>query len=296
MIAGVVSKDSRLCEMIIAEAKARGAGVRVFDSLSAVQESDLDIVFIDWLADDTAQSFCRPSHDSSHTVVILLPKSQQRLTSRLIDAGASDVLLLPVQSQEIGAEFDDLTHGVRPGLPAEQRQRFDRSIGQRLVGNSGVFKRALIELQKAALSDANVLLLGKTGTGKEGFARVIHDVSWRYQYPYIAQDLGALPATLLESELFGHVRGAFTGAAQANSGRLQSVRAGTLLLDEIGNLDMGVQSKLLRALEAREFYPLGSHKPVQFNGRLICATSVNLDEAVRNARFREDLLSRIDQI
>ncbi|MEK7404678.1 MAG: sigma 54-interacting transcriptional regulator, partial [Acidobacteriota bacterium] len=147
----------------------------------------------------------------------------------------------------------------------------------------------------AARSEANVLLTGETGTGKEGFARTIHRLSRRCGNPLVAVNVMEIPATLLEGELFGYQRGAFTGAERDHLGRFEEVHGGTLLLDEIGHAPAELQVKLLRVIEQREFRRLGASRPVRFEGRLISATSVNLEEAANEGRFRRDLLGRVNQ-
>jgi transcriptional regulator with PAS, ATPase and Fis domain len=141
-----------------------------------------------------------------------------------------------------------------------------------------------------------VLITGESGTGKELVARAIHALSPRSREPWVAVNCGAIPPNLLESELFGHVRGAFTGAVQNRMGRFQSAGQGTLLLDEISDLPFDLQSKLLRALQQRTFEPVGSSQPVQLNARIIAATNQNLEQAVEEKRFRQDLFYRLNVI
>lgn len=150
-------------------------------------------------------------------------------------------------------------------------------------------------MKRAARCDANVLLVGETGTGKEMVARGIHRLSRRAAGLYLAVNCASLPETLLESELFGHAKGAFTGAQTARPGRFEAVGAGTLLLDEIGDLESALQMKLLRVIEQREFQRVGENTTLKFHGRLICATSIDLGRAVERGGFRRDLLGRVDQ-
>jgi DNA-binding NtrC family response regulator len=153
--------------------------------------------------------------------------------------------------------------------------------------------RLVLSLRNA---DSTVLITGESGTGKELVARAIHALSPRSAHPWVAVNCAAIPANLLESELFGHVRGAFTGAVQNRVGRFQSVGFGTLLLDEISELPLDLQSKLLRALQQRTFEPVGSSQPVQLNARIIAATNQNLERAVEEKRFRQDLYYRLNVI
>ena len=153
--------------------------------------------------------------------------------------------------------------------------------------------RLVLSLRNA---DSTVLITGESGTGKELVARAIHGLSPRSGQPWVAVNCGAIPPSLLESELFGHVRGAFTGAVQNRVGRFQTAASGTLLLDEISDLPFDLQSKLLRALQQRTFEPVGSSQPVQLNARIIAATNQNLELAVEEKRFRQDLFYRLNVI
>ncbi|NBV49600.1 sigma-54-dependent Fis family transcriptional regulator [bacterium] len=145
-------------------------------------------------------------------------------------------------------------------------------------------------------TDSNVLITGESGTGKEVVARAIHDLSPRKKMPWVAVNCGAIPATLLESELFGHVKGAFTGATQNRVGRFQLAGNGTLFLDEIGDLSLDLQAKMLRAIQQKVYEPVGSAHSVYLNARIIAATNKNLEEAVKEKRFREDLFYRLNVI
>jgi DNA-binding NtrC family response regulator len=154
--------------------------------------------------------------------------------------------------------------------------------------------RALIE--RAAPTDANVLILGENGTGKEIVAREIHRLSRRGDKPMVSIDLGATSETLFDSELFGHVKGAFTGAAGERMGRLKAADGSTLFLDEIGNLPLHLQPKLLTALEQRQVVPVGSNRAVPIDVRVIAATNLTADQLSDTNRFREDLLFRLNTI
>ena len=151
-------------------------------------------------------------------------------------------------------------------------------------------------VHKAAPTDANVLITGENGTGKELVARELHRQSGRHDEVFLAVDLGAIPDSLFESELFGHIKGAFTDASRDRTGRFQAASGGTLFLDEIGNLPLHLQSKLLSVLEQRLVTPVGSDRPVKIDVRLICASNRPLREMVADGTFREDLLYRINTV
>lgn len=172
-----------------------------------------------------------------------------------------------------------------------KRYKFDQ-----IIGKSEPIQQALGLVERVADSDATVLISGESGTGKELIARAIHYNSNRAKNPFVAINCGAIPAELLESELFGHAKGAFTGAIAHRIGRFEQADSGTLFLDEIGDLNPSLQVKILRALQERKFEPVGSTKTVHVNVRVLAATNVHLEEAVAQGKFREDLYYRLNVI
>jgi formate hydrogenlyase transcriptional activator len=165
---------------------------------------------------------------------------------------------------------------------------------EEIVGNSPALLAVLEQVEKVAATDSSVLILGETGTGKELFARAIHSRSARKHRPLVKVNCGAIAAGLVESELFGHVKGAFTGALQKRTGRFELADGGTLFLDEVGELPLDTQVKLLRVLQEREFEPVGSSRTVRVDVRVIAATNRDLEEAAGAGRFRADLLYRLN--
>jgi len=161
------------------------------------------------------------------------------------------------------------------------------------VGSSSKFQALLHQINMVAPSDCTVLVQGETGTGKEVVARAVHEASPRRQNRFVAVNCAAIPSALLESELFGHERGAFTGAVCQTIGRFQAADSGTLFLDEIGELPLELQPKLLRALQEQQFERLGSNRPVQVNVRIVAATNQDLWRMVQERRFRADLYYRL---
>lgn len=183
----------------------------------------------------------------------------------------------------------------------ESRKSGDMDLSQRspelfrsLVGNSRSVRHVRQLIQQVANTDANVLILGESGTGKEVVARNVHYYSVRRDRPFVPINCGAIPAELLESELFGHEKGAFTGAISSRQGRFELAENGTLFLDEIGDMSLHMQVKLLRVLQERTFERVGSNKTITANVRIIAATHRNLEEAIREGRFREDLYYRLN--
>src|SRR6266581_4572984 len=174
------------------------------------------------------------------------------------------------------------------------RQQLDARFGmENVVGESGAMKEVLEAVQTVAPSAATVLLQGESGTGKELIAKVIHQLSPRARQPMVAVHCAALSPTLLESELFGHEKGSFTGAHERRVGRFEQAQGGTLFLDEIGEIDASTQVKLLRFLGERTFERVGSNKTLSANVRVIAATNKNLEESVKAGSFREDLFFRL---
>jgi len=164
------------------------------------------------------------------------------------------------------------------------------------IGESEEMKKVFSTIQKVAETDASVLILGENGTGKELVARALHKYSQRKNEIFIGVDLGAVTETLFESEMFGHVKGAFTDAKTDRPGRFEVASGGTIFLDEIGNLPLPIQAKLLRVLELREVTRVGSSKPTKFDVRLICATNMPLQKMIAEGNYREDLLYRINTV
>ncbi|HEX8756120.1 MAG TPA: sigma-54 dependent transcriptional regulator [Steroidobacteraceae bacterium] len=162
------------------------------------------------------------------------------------------------------------------------------------TGNSPAVRDAAALIRQVAAHDSTVLILGESGTGKEVAARAIHDLSPRRNRPFVAVNCGAIPSELLESELFGHEKGSFTGAISARKGRFEIAEGGTLFLDEIGDMSPSMQVKLLRVLQERVFERVGNHVPTRCNVRIIAATHRNLDESITRGTFREDLFHRLN--
>ena len=180
---------------------------------------------------------------------------------------------------------------------AQLHQRLDRKFSfEGIVGNSVALNHVLDQVRQVAPSKATVMLYGDTGTGKELIAQMVHQNSDRSRAAFIPVHCAAIPANLLESELFGHEKGAFTGAAERRIGRFEAADGGTLFLDEIGEIDAPTQVKLLRFLETRSFERLGSLKPIQVDVRLVCATNRDLKQLVEKGEFREDLYYRLNVV
>ena len=169
-------------------------------------------------------------------------------------------------------------------------------MSETIIGNSAATQDLLTLIGAIAPTEASVLITGESGAGKELVAQGIHDKSLRSAHPFVAVNYGAIPAELLESELFGHKKGSFTGAISDHVGRVQSAHAGTLFLDEIGDMPMAMQVKLLRVLQEKVVVPVGSNKPIHVDIRVVAATHRNLEEEIKAGRFRADLYYRINVV
>ena len=198
--------------------------------------------------------------------------------------GAADFVTKPFDNRELVRTLERLLPKARP------------AAGPLLAGDSPKLRAALDVSRRFAATNINVLLSGETGTGKEVFARTIHAASKLADGPFVPVDCSTLSESLFESELFGHERGAFTGAVASRAGRFEQAQGGTLFLDEIGNLAMPMQAKLLRVLQERTFVRVGGREQLRLNVRIVSATHVDLRQAIRDGRFREDLYYRLNEV
>ena len=238
--------------------------------------------------------------DADAAVVIITAHGAVSIAVEAIKAGASDFVAKPWSNERLAATVRSAAALRRSRMEARiergRASELAHSGETPLLGNSAAMERVRILIDRAAPTDANVLILGENGTGKEIVAREIHRLSRRSGHPMVSVDLGATAETLFESELFGHVKGAFTGAEGDRIGRLKAADRSTLFLDEIGNLPLHLQPKLLTALEQREVVPVGSNKTIPIDVRVVAATNVSADKLADEKRFRQDLLFRLNTI
>jgi len=232
------------------------------------------------------------------TVVMMSGEGERRDALQAMSLGAFDFFQKPVDPAELRvilARALERRRLIDENRELRERAREDATFGK-LLGKSAVMRRLFREIEKVAPSDVTVLIQGESGTGKELVAHSIHAGSSRRDRPFVAVNVSALPESLAEAELFGHERGAFTGAIASRPGWFELAHGGTLFLDEDGTLSPGVQAKLLRALESREIERVGGRRPIPVDFRLISATNEDLEERVRQGTFREDLFYRINTI
>jgi len=235
---------------------------------------------------------------SPETKVIIVSGNELRENAmKAVAAGAYDFCQKPVDIELLALIID---RAVRlHDLEAENRQlseRASRSPMDGIIGNSPQIQKVFRSVERIAQTDVSVLLLGESGTGKELFAQAIHRLSSRASKPFIAINCAAIPETLLESELFGYEKGAFTGAVKQTIGKFESANRGTLFLDEIGDLPLAMQVKLLRFLQNQVIERIGGRQEIRVDARIICATNQDLDALMKEGRFREDLYYRLNEV
>ena len=265
--------EEHLPELLLWSLEPRGAGVKKCVALlDALRESDLD------------------------TLVVILSRDARKSTAmRLMEAGAYDYFVQPADFDVLRPILERAVEKLRTErenrILRDQLQRKD-SLGS-LIGGSEAMRGVFDLLRRIAASATTICIRGESGTGKELVAHAIHDLSDRRTRPFISVNCAALPETLMEAELFGYERGAFTGATDTKEGRIELAQRGTLFLDEIGTLTPTLQSKLLRVLEEHSLVRLGGKRVIRVDFRLLTATNEDLEELVRQQRFREDLYYRI---
>ena len=291
----IIDDDIFICKTIQKQLKNKGFHTEIAFSgnagLRLLKKNSFDLVLCDFrLPDKDGMEILREIKrmDSGIPVVIITAYADVRMAVKLMKQGAYDYMTKPLQHEEIVSLAKQLSGAAGQKSPADISEEF-------LVGKSSAFKQAVKFAEKVAPTNMSVLIEGETGTGKEYVARFIHRNSARKNKPFIAVDCGAIPKELAGSELFGHVKGSFTGAIENKTGVFQQANGGTLFLDEIGNLSYGVQVQLLRSLQEKTVTRIGENNPVKTDVRVIAATNENLNEQVEKNRFREDLLHRINE-
>jgi DNA-binding NtrC family response regulator len=269
------------------------------EAMKHIQNPNLDVVLSDMkmpgMGGDGLLVRCRADRPDV-PVIVVTAHGTIKSAVKSVSAGAADYLSKPFEPEE-------LEIAVHNAINLRDIQRENQNLkatvnqalaGKQLLGESTATRQLLEEIQKVAPYKTNVLITGESGTGKELVARSIHNLGPRRDRPWVAINCSAVPHDLMESELFGYVKGAFTGATQTRLGRLEQAQSGTLFLDEIGDLDLALQTKMLRVLQEREFSPVGSDQLRKVDVRILAATNRDLKEMVREGKFREDLFYRLD--
>ena len=228
---------------------------------------------------------------SKAAVIMITAYGDIDLAVRSLKEGAADFVVKPWHNEKLIQTIKD-TLAKNQGLPVTSTSDFQ----QGMIGNSAIMQDIFHKTMKIAPTDANILILGENGTGKDLIAKAIHDHSLRKDKPFIKVDVGALTDSLFESELFGHKKGAFTDAREDRIGRFEAAHGGTVFLDEIGNISLVQQAKLLSVLQNRTVIRLGTNEQIPVNIRLICATNLPLNELANEQKFRKDLIYRINTV
>jgi two-component system response regulator GlrR len=267
----------------------------------AVAAEAFDLAVIDLqLVDQDGISLMQELHLTSPGMPAIILTAHGSIESAVeaMKRGAYTYLTKPFDARELALQVERALENQR--LTAEisrlkglLTERYDF---KNIVARSEQMQRVLEVVSRIAINDSTVYIHGESGTGKEVIARAVHLASGRNDKPFVAVNCAALPETLLESALFGHEKGAFTGAIRSSKGLFAQAHEGTIFLDEIGDMPLSIQAKFLRVLQERQFYPVGSERPLEVDVRVIVATNKNLEELVRQAQFREDLFYRIHVI
>lgn len=298
----VVDDEEDLCELLALRLQHEGFSVTTCAgskrALEVLESSSVDAILLDLRLEEESglDLLTQALHRSADLPIIMLTAhGTDELAVEAMKRGAYGFLTKPFDDHEL---VQELRHAVDHSHLKREVAGLRRMIGggnglPRLLGTSPSISEAREVIARAAATEATVLILGESGTGKEVAARTLHELSPRHDRPFVALNCGALPGDLLESELFGHVRGAFTGAVREKEGLFAAAHEGTLFLDEIGDAPLDVQVKLLRVLQERSFIPVGATEARAADVRLVAATNRDLIQNVREGRFREDLYYRL---
>ena len=236
--------------------------------------------------------------DAEALVIVMTAYSSVDSAIAALRKGAYDYVTKPFVNEDL---LQSIKNAIRQRELFGENRALRRELNERysfseIIGTSEALQNVFRLIEKVAATTTNILIQGESGTGKELVARAIHHHSSRANKPFLAVNCGALPETLLESELFGHTKGAFTGAVAAKPGLFRSAEGGTVFLDEIGEVSLPMQVRLLRALQEHEVTPIGASVPIKFDARIIAATNRDLEKEVEAQRFREDLFYRLNVI
>lgn len=301
----IVDDDQSMCELIQTDLKSRGIQsewrLNAEDAIRLTKEGQFDVILTDLqMPGLNGLALCERivSNRPDIPVVVMTAFGSMETAVAAIRVGAYDFVSKPVEMDMLALTLE---RAIQHRSLSEQVRMLSDRVQQstrysKLIGESPVMQRLFDELRRVADTDASVLITGESGTGKELVAKALHEQSRRRSKPFVAINCAALPETLLESELFGHKRGAFTDAVSDKRGLFVQADGGTLFLDELGEFPLTLQPKLLRALEGRTVRPVGGETEIPFDVRLIAATNRDLESAVEEKRFREDLYFRINVI
>lgn len=301
----VIDDERNMVELLQADLQLRGFKVSGFTSaaeaLDALLASDAQVVLTDLhMPGVNGLQLCERvvANRPDIPVVVMTAFGSMETAIEAIRAGAWDFVTKPVEMELLAVVLD---RAIRHHRLQEEIRRLTETPEstdhfEELIGSSPAMQKLFDQIRKIAPTSANVLITGESGTGKELVARAIHKNSSRKDGPFIAINCAAIPENLLESELFGHAKGAFTDARADRKGLFQQAQGGTMLLDEIGDFPLALQAKLLRAMEQRTVRPVGGDNEIPFDARILTATNRDLEAAVEEGRYREDFYFRINVI
>jgi DNA-binding NtrC family response regulator len=301
----LVDNEEGLCRMMEAVLSDNGYAVtaytRSFEAAEAFQAGQFDLLVTDIKMPgmDGLELLQKVKQkDASIPVIMVTAYATVEMSIQALRKGAYDMLTKPFEPEELLYRVKNALQHTR--LIEENRELREELVGRfqfdNIIGASSSLKEVLEKVEKLAVRDTSVLITGESGTGKELIAQAVHYNSPRKEKKFVAINCGALPASLLESELFGYKKGAFTGATENRRGLLETADGGTLFLDEAGNLPMGVQKTLLRFLQEQEFNRIGDPTPTKVDVRIISATNAEMKTAVKSGEFREDLYYRLNVV
>ncbi|MBI4368770.1 MAG: sigma-54-dependent Fis family transcriptional regulator [Elusimicrobia bacterium] len=270
------------------------------EALTLAESQTIHAVILDWLLEGTTGHQTLRSlheHDPLSAVLILTGSADIEHAVAAVKAGAADYITKPVRQDELVLRLEKALkeRELKAQVESLQAEIKSQRSQAHFIADSSLAKELLGQIKKVASTEMTVILQGESGTGKELLARLLHEQSPRRDGPIVAIDCGAIPEALLEAELFGHERGAFTDARARKTGLIELASGGTLFLDEITNMPPSMQAKLLRALENKTIRRLGGKKDIPMDARVICATNKKLDAAVAEGLFRQDLFFRLNQ-
>jgi two-component system response regulator HydG len=301
----IIDDDKSMCDMLAAGLKRRGfepvCAISAAEALDLITAQDFDVLVTDLnMRGINGIELCQRAvaNRPDVPVIVITAFGSMETAVAAMRAGAYDFIAKPVDMDALEFALD---RGIGHHRLRTEVKRLREVLAATqgcgdMIGSSAAMQRVYDLVERVSPTDASVLIAGESGTGKELVARALHKRSPRAQGPFVAINCAAMPDTLLESELFGHVKGAFTDARNARPGLFVQANGGTLFLDEIGELSLALQPKLLRALQERKVRPVGGDQEIPFDARILAATNRDLETAAVEHRFREDLYYRINVI
>ncbi len=302
----VVDDDDLVLESLRMVLKEAGHKVKAVNSprkaLSLLEKGDYDLVITDMrMPEMSGIEFLEKVKEKDQGLPVIMITAYGTVDTAVtaMKKGASDYIMKPFSADELEVVVEKAleAHRLREeNVRLKELVRCQAEVDEEFIGESAPIKALKRELEKIARSDATVLVMGETGTGKELIARRIHALSQRAEGPYVRVNCAAIPDTLVEAELFGHEKGAFTGAVYTRKGKFELAHGGTILLDEIGEMPLHLQAKLLRVLQEGEVDRIGGSSPVKVDVRVVATTNRDLAQEVKEGRFREDLFFRLNVV